>query len=142
MTRITRQHYPAAEIDLEPDAAFHDIKPGDDLNASLAWDVLNSGMNLAKDAGLPVLLVNEPILISNGQNSDIRYDFYYPRWAYDAYRAELKRQADRGGWNYLDAWDAVPMQEFTNSAIHLTMSGEELLAGQVIGALQQVNCSD
>lgn len=134
-------HFPAAEIDLEPDTDFHDIKLGDDLNASLAWDVLTSGMRLAKEAGIPVLLVNEPILISNGQNSDIRYDFYYPRWAYDAYRTELKRQADMEGWNYLDAWDSVPMQEFTNSAIHLTPIGEDLLAEQVVGALQQVDCS-
>ncbi len=76
--------------------SFHDIKPGDDLQSTLAWDVLQKGMALAQSNELPVLLVNEPILISNGENSDIRYNFYYPRWAYDAYRSELA-SAGRGG---------------------------------------------
>ena len=36
-----------------------------------------------------MLLVNEPMLISNGANSEIRYNFFYPRWAYDEYRSML-----------------------------------------------------
>ncbi|MCK7481753.1 MAG: hypothetical protein M0C28_34710 [Candidatus Moduliflexus flocculans] len=38
--------------------------------------------------------------------------------------------AAQNGWNYLDLWDLVPMDEFTNSAVHLTPFGESLLAAQ------------
>ncbi|HEX7555245.1 MAG TPA: hypothetical protein VF338_01380 [Leptolinea sp.] len=133
-------HYTPAEIDLEPDETFHDIKPGDDLQSALAWDVLEKGMKLAKNAGLPAMLVNEPILISNGANSAIRYNFYYPRWAYDAYRSELQQKADSSGWSYLDAWNLIPIDQFTNSAIHLTPAGEDLLAATVAKSLEKTSC--
>jgi hypothetical protein len=75
-------------------------------------------------------------LISNGLNSDIRYNFFYPRWAYDEYRQLLNEQAAAHKWHYLDLWDLVPMQEFTNSAIHLTPMGEAMLAGEITEAIQ------
>ena len=53
--------------------------------------------------------VNEPILISNGLNSDIRYNFFYPRWAYDEYRLQLTEHAAGRNWRYLDLWDLVPL---------------------------------
>jgi hypothetical protein len=34
-------------------------------------------------------------------------------------------------WNYLDLWNLVPVDEFTNSAIHLTPEGEALLANRI-----------
>jgi hypothetical protein len=75
-------------------------------------------------------------LISQGANSDVRYNFFYPRWAYDQYRALLAEQAAAHGWNYLDLWELVPQEEFTNSAIHLTPAGEGMLAEQVANALR------
>ena len=120
--------YPAADNDLEADTSFHGLKPGDDLHAALAWNVLEKGLHLAEQAGVPLILVNEPVMISNGENSDIRYNFYYPRWAYDAYREELNRRADAGGWIFVDAWDVIDRQEFTNSAIHFSPAGVGTLA--------------
>jgi hypothetical protein len=86
---------------------------------------------MANQAGVPVLLVNEPMLISTGQNSEIRYNFFYPRWAYDAWRADLTARARSNGWPLLDAWDLLPPSEFTNSAIHLTPAGEASFAQAV-----------
>ena len=82
------------------------------------------------------MLVNEPILISNGANSDIRYNFFYPRWAYDEYREILLERSTTKGWNYFDLWDLVPMQEFTNSAVHLTPQGETMLTNKIMEAIQ------
>ena len=62
------------------------------LQDKLAFDVLDAGMSITPN----MLLVNEPILISNGANSDIRYNFFYPRWAYDEYRSMLARQPRPG----------------------------------------------
>lgn len=91
--------------------------------ATLSGDVLLAGMQSAQ-----VVLVNEPIYRADGENSSLWYNFYYPVWAYDAYRNWLAALADREGWTYLDAWDAAPSAEFTNSAIHLTAEGESALA--------------
>jgi hypothetical protein len=82
-----------------------------------------------------VTFVNEPILVSQGKNSDLRYNFFYPRWAYDQYRQQLSSLAQSSGWEYLDLWNLVDQAEFTNSAIHLTPAGEKLLAERVGQAL-------
>jgi hypothetical protein len=84
-------------------------------------------------------LVNEPILISNGLNSDIRYNFFYPRWAYDEYRQTLAEHAAARHWRYLDLWDLVSPDQFTNSAIHLTPAAESLLTNRIASAIQ-TNC--
>jgi hypothetical protein len=81
-----------------------------------------------------VVFVNEPMFVSGGENSDLRYNFFYPRWAYDSYRALMQDEAARRGWTYVDLWDAVPNTEYTDSAIHLTPLGSSLLAERV-GAL-------
>jgi hypothetical protein len=112
--------YPKAAHDLEADDSFLDWKgqiPAD----GLAFDVLQAGMLVAGNT--PVLLVNEPILVSSGKNSDIRYNFYYPRWVYDQYRQALSQQAAQNGWKYLDLWNLVPENQYTNSAIHLFPQG-------------------
>ncbi|MFN3492473.1 MAG: hypothetical protein ACK40V_09670, partial [Anaerolineales bacterium] len=91
-----------------------------------ALSALEAGFRAAGKT--PVLLVNEPMLISSGTNSSIRYNFFYPRWAYDEYRKLMFALSEERHWQYLDLWDIVPANEFTNSAIHLTPSGEKILA--------------
>jgi hypothetical protein len=118
--------------DLPPNADYYAITPpltADDL----ALDVITAGMRLWGD--VPVVLINEPMFIADGENSDIRYNFYYPRWAYDDYRALMRQQAEAQGWRYLDLWGAVDNTEFTNSAIHLTPRGERQLAAAIAEAL-------
>jgi hypothetical protein len=120
----------AAQRDFGTDVSFHDL-PGPALDANLlALDVLQAGVKAAAPARLTV--VNEPILVSSGKNSALRYNFFYPRWAYDAYRGALAPAIQTSGAQYLDLWNSVPEAEFTNSAIHLTPAGEALLA-QAIG---------
>lgn len=132
------QYYPTtykpAEIDLEADNTFHEMTPDVSLQDNLSFDILDAGMSAA---GVPTILVNEPILVSNGLNSDIRYNFFYPRWAYDEYRRLLGERSAAHGWIYLDAWDLVPMTEFTNSGVHLTPYGESLLTNKVSVAIQE-----
>ncbi len=80
--------------------------------------------------------------MSSGKNSDLRYNFFYPRWAYDQYRALLGEQAQAAGWHYLDLWNLVPETEFTNSAIHLTPAGEVHPGPGRRGAAVQVRNGD
>jgi hypothetical protein len=71
------------------------------------------------------------MFVSQGKNSDIRYNFYYPRWAYDDYRRLLAAESSANGWHSLDVWDSVDNTEFTNSAVHLTPKGAAQFADQV-----------
>ena len=125
--------FPQRLEDLPADGSFHNLLPPHLTQGDLAIDILSAGYNIA--AGTPLLLINEPMFISQGKNSDIRYNFYYPRWAYDDYRQILARISDENHWVYLDLWDAVPPGEFTNTAVHLSAEGTELLANLIAPAI-------
>lgn len=133
--QVYPEDYVRAQIDLEPSDEFHGLTLADldSFQDALAFDVLDAGMSATN---VPTLLVNEPTLISNGANSDIRYNFFYPRWAYDAYRKILLERSAEHGWNYFDFWDLAPMQEFTNSGVHLTPKGEAMLTNKIAEAIQ------
>jgi len=138
------QYYPdtyePAARDLEADPTFAGLHPPALAKDSLALDVLASGIKMARDRRVPLLVINEPILVSQGKNSDVRYDFFYPRWAYDQYRTLLRDHVPTGvaGVQYLDVWDAVPEREFTNSAVHLSPAGARIFADKVSPAIQAI----
>lgn len=126
------EDYTPAQRDLANDPKYYEWTPPGFPPGSLAFDLLSTGIEIAGD--VPVILVNEPILISKGQNSDVRYNYYYPRWAYDNYRAQFSAACASQGWTCLDLWDAVPQERFTNSAIHRDAAGEAIFAWQVINS--------
>ena len=130
--QIYPENYERAQTDLE---ASEEFQGSTTIQGALAFDVLEAGMS----ADTTMLLVNEPMLISDGLNSDVRYNFFYPRGAYDEYRSMLSGLAAKNNWNYLDLWNLVPASEFTNSAIHLTPYGESLLADEIAKSFQ-TNC--
>lgn len=130
--------YERAQVNLDNNESFHDWSPPELIKDKMAFDLLGAGEKITGD--IPILLINEPILISNGENSAIRYNFYYPRWAYDQYRKMLAAYSLDHSWRYLDLWDIVPIGEFTNSAIHLTPLGETILAEQVIKDIRAEIC--
>lgn len=99
----------------------------------LAFDVLAAGVRMANEGGAEMLLINEPIFRSSGLNSDLRYNHFYPRWAYDRYRELLGELAEENGWHYADLWDAAPSDQFTDTPFHLNPDATCDLAA-VIGA--------
>ena len=126
-------HYDPPQKDLDADPSFHGLMPPVLESSALALDVLGAGREMAD--GIPMWIVNEPIYISTGANSDIRYNFFYPRWAYDQYRVLLAEWCRDHSVYYLDAWDAVPAANFSNSAIHRTPEGEALMADRLEAAI-------
>lgn len=129
------QTYDAPQENLAAEESFQSLQPPTLNPADLELETLTAAAEMTRD--IPMLFVNEPVYISHGENSDIRYDFYYPRWAYDQYRQLLAGFFQEHGWQFLDSWDLVPPSEFTNSAIHLTPLGEQMLAAQI--SFQVVN---
>ncbi len=131
--------YPGAQTDFDAEVNFHDQQPPKLDESRLAFEVIEAGVRAAGET--PILIINEPMLISTGKNSDLRYNFFYPRWAYDQYRQMMADWSGQYGWNYLDLWNIVPAAEFTNSAIHMTPAGESLFAARLSEAIQQEACS-
>ncbi len=122
------------QSDFEEDYSWSSYTESVELtHDDLAFDVLSAGVSLAGD--IPVIIVNEPMFISDGQNSDIRYNSLYPRWAYDQYRDLLANIATINSWQYIDLWDSIDSQEFTDSPVHLTAEGTEQLATNMINLI-------
>jgi len=118
---------PLRASDFEADESWLDITSSRPLTEDdLVFDVLRAGVARAGD--VPVVIVNEPIYISAGRNSDLRYNAFYPRWAYDQYREQLGALAAAEGWTYLDLWDAIPPEAFTDTPVHLTPAGARQFA--------------
>ena len=113
--------------DFEPDDSWLDItEPRTLTDNDLAFDVLVGGSSRA--GTIPLIIINEPMFIGDGLNSDVRYNTFYPRWAYDQYRQMLEETAIANNWNYIDLWNAIPPEEFTDTPVHLTRRGNQLFA--------------
>ena len=135
------QYYPESydppQENLTAEKSFHDLLPPSLSPTDLSLDILSAGGEIANP--VPVMYVNEPIYLSQGENSDIRYNFFYPRWAYDQYRQLFIDLCAEQNWKCLDEWKLVPPGEFTNSAIHMTSLGTHMLATEIEKAILSVS---
>jgi hypothetical protein len=125
------EKYSPAQRDFDGmDILYHGKSSTEFTMNDLSFDVLEAGI---REAGkIPMILVNEPIMISSGKGSDQRYNFFYPRWAYDDYRNWMEKLTSERAWKYIDAWNLVEENEYTNSAIHLTPTGENRLVEKIL----------
>ncbi|HEY70023.1 MAG TPA: hypothetical protein G4O08_05500 [Anaerolineae bacterium] len=130
------EDYALRKSDLEDDESFIQFMPPQDMDEILAMDVLEAGLSVAD--GLPVMFVNQPIFVSDGENSDVRYNFNYPRWAYDDYLVWFEKQCTEQAWACVDVWDFVEPAEFTNTAFHMTPKGTALLASYLGDAILEL----
>ncbi len=123
--------YELRRSDLSASEAWANFEEPTDLTRDdLAFDVLTAGIDLMGD--VPVVVINEPMFISDGENSDTRYNSFYPRWAYDAYRDLLADIADEAGWTYYDWWDVLPPEQFTDTPVHVTPEAAAQLSEMLI----------
>ncbi len=127
--------YPKPMTDLDPDAMFHGIE-GPYPDEMMEWDILSAAHRLA--GPIPILIMNEPILMSHGKNSEIRYNFYYPRQAYDVWRETLLKTCKSNQWPVLDVWDVLPPSDFSNSAIHYDATGAEKIQKLLSDAMESI----
>jgi hypothetical protein len=130
--------YQRTQTDFNTDEIYHDLQPPTLDPSKLAFGLLEAAMRIVNNP--KIILINEPMLISTGKNSILRYNFFYPRWVYDQWRGMISARAKSSGWEYLDLWNIVPPKEFTNSAIHMTPKGESLLAEHLKQYILQQSC--
>lgn len=134
------QYYPDSfdppQEDFTKDESFHGMSPRKLNPEDLSMDILLAGHEIAD--GVPIIYANEPIYISDGENSDTRYNFFYPRWAYDQYRQLFTEFCQQYDWQCLDEWNLVSPDEFTNSAIHMSPQGTQQFAVQLENAIRSL----
>ena len=93
-------------------------------------------------ADIPIIVVNEPIFIVTGENSELNYNAWYPVWAYDEYRRQLKQVAQRENLSYIDMWDTVPATLFTDSPVHYNAQGVNYIVAEILPALHDIRLQD
>lgn len=130
------RHAPAA-ADVSSDNRYEGISPPNLPLGQMSFGVLNVVRRMLGTT--PLLVVNQPIYMATGKNSNVRYSREYPRWAYDAYRLVMSRLVIQQGIAYIDLHDAVPPADFTGS-LHLTDKGEEKLADALAPRLEKAAC--
>ncbi len=130
--------YPPLSPDVKGSLAFGGFDAPQDLSQTFLWSYLEAGVQM--NPHTPILFFNEPIFVASGKNSDVRYNAMYPRWAYDQYRSLLRQTAQTQGWQYVDVWDIIPPQGFTDNPLHLSAQGESLLAAALQPYIQQNAC--
>ena len=108
------------------------INVGDDLSQYLSFEVINAAIDMATDKGVQILIVNEPIFQAEGLNSDLRYNDLYPRWAYDEFRQLITAQAEDNQWHFMDMWNGVPNEAFTDYPLHYTAKATCEFATQLV----------
>jgi len=137
---LSRDHILFSQ-DMAADRSYFDYSSAADAPAlvnSLMFDVLRVGREIAAD--VPFVIVNEPIFIASGKNSSMRYNNFYPRWAYNAYRKALAYWMDAQDYAYYDFWNALPASEFSNEVFHRDYRGEERFARILTPVLQEFSC--
>lgn len=137
---VSVDHLPLSQ-DVAADETYFDYRSPDDAPAlvrSLLYDTVRVGREMA--GGAPTLVVNEPIYIVSGQNSEVRYNRIYTRWAYDAYRQAVSDWMKARGYPYFDFWDALPASEFANDMTHRDPKGEADLANLLAPIIGQYSC--
>ena len=108
------------------------------LKQNFMLDVINAG-HVMMD-GSQVVVVNEPIYIASGLNSDVRYNKIYPRWVYDNYRSYLNAWMAENDYAYLDMWQVIPPEEFSDFPFHLYPKGEQMLAENLAPGILDYSC--
>jgi hypothetical protein len=110
--------------------------PGYGTLPNSRWDLLLTGQRMAQEAGVPLLLVNEPIYLASGPHSDVNYNSDYERAVYDRFRNALATFTQDHQLRYLDLWNHLPAEEFSNTALHYNLQGNRHIADEIMKELQ------
>ncbi|HPP64160.1 MAG: hypothetical protein LC138_07235 [Anaerolineales bacterium] len=129
---------PISEKPIKADLAFRELKSPVDISQHMRLDIFNAAL---KAQGYPpIMVVNNPMYVTDKPVKRIRYNEVYPRWAYDQYRKLMLDRSQKNGWAYLDLWDIVPSEHFSNSSFHRDAVGDEIVAKNIAPVILQMTC--
>jgi len=126
--------------DVENDLAYDGQLPEKPLVLPnpLLLDVLSAGYKMAGD--IPVVLVNQPLFVANGKNSNVRYNDIYPRWVYDEYRQFMFMWSEKNKRIFWDYWNVLPPNNFSDTHFHRNPIGEMRFAQILAPKIQTLIC--
>ncbi len=129
---------PSPDVDDDLNYLSKSLRELSGLFDSLRMDVLSAAYEVSGD--LPIVLVNEPIFVANGKNRLVRYNGLYPRWVYDEYRQFMVGWTEKYNHKWLDYWNAIPPEDFTDPYFHRRRSGEKLFAELLAPEIKKLVC--
>ncbi len=139
MPAIVQPPYPSEQRILHrsiPEKAeVYDDFPGMKPLPNDTWQFLLIGKAMAERVGAHLLLVNEPMFIGTGANSDTNYNELIARGMYDHYRAALTDFVRVNSIPFADLWDAIPPEHFTNTPLHADAEGWTLVVNRITDVL-------
>ncbi len=126
---------PANEIYLN---RYNSADEWNKVRRSFADDVIDASHQMAD--GTSLVFVNEPIFTADPEQYPLRYNSFYPRWTYDRYREYLSSKMSENDYAYVDLWNAIPDEEFSDDPFHLTPKGEGLFAEKLAPYILSQSC--
>ncbi|MEM6284682.1 MAG: hypothetical protein AAF787_21010 [Chloroflexota bacterium] len=123
--------YPTPTNDFDDDLRWRDRDPGHNLLDQWDMDVVRAVMNRTSP---DMILINEPVYRADGENSDLHYNSYLPRWVNDTYRETMAALATENDWTYYDWWDAVPPSEFIDP-LHVKPDGAQQVSDMLLDVI-------
>jgi lysophospholipase L1-like esterase len=105
---------------------------------SLMTEALSAGSRVA--GNVPVVMINEPIFVAQGENHLVRYNEFYPRWVFDDYRQFMREWMAEQNYKWLDFWNAVPPEEFADQYFHRNSAGEKHFAELLAPEIKKLAC--
>ena len=139
---LTQEYLPPGDpVMTKPISAVAEINstlPGYDRFPNRQWDLLLAGQRLAHEAGIPLLIMNEPTYVGSGPNSDVNYSSFYERALYDRFRAALTEFTQQHEIHYLDRWNFLPPEDFSNTSLHYNLDGNRRVAEEAMQGLQRL----
>jgi hypothetical protein len=120
------------------EARYTDDHPGFETMPNETWQFLRAGCQHTLEGGAQMLVVNEPMVIGSGPNSDVNYNMQYEQALYDRYHDVLGEFVAEYGIRYADLWEVIPAERFTDTPLHTDAEGFAILAA----ALEEVLTGD
>lgn len=117
---------------------FEETSDADPAMPNARWTPIAAGRSLADAAGVPLLVVNDPIFRAAGPGADREYNSFYGRRIYDRYRKTLERYCSERGIPLLDLWDLLPPGLFDDTPQHYLPAGSARIAEAVTAKLAEV----
>ncbi|MBI5568092.1 MAG: hypothetical protein HY870_24555 [Chloroflexi bacterium] len=130
---------PVTTKPVEAVAEINNALPGFATFPNRQWALLRAGQQMADEAGVPLLVVNEPIYIASGPNTEVNYNSYYERNLYDRFRAALADFTRQHSMTYLDLWNFLPAEDYSNTALHYNLEGNRRIAQQLLTSLSTMH---
>jgi hypothetical protein len=133
--------YAGPPVTSQPIRAIAEINsslPGYGTFPNRQWELLRASQQMAQEANVPLLIINEPMYVGSGEHSDVNYNSFYERNLYDRFRTALADFTQQHHLSYLDLWNLLPPENFSNTSLHYTAEGNRRVAEEVMQGLQHL----